>query len=157
MIVWKQRLPSVIYYISPSFSLTNRLHQGCTIVPTPFSLYLNRMIECWWDCYKARGVKVFYKYGGKLVGERTRKRLSYGITELLFADDGVIVCFTRQDMEEAARVFDEVAAEFGLTVNMVKTKLFIAGSNLEEGDLALLYIFGQLVEQVQSFKYWVLL
>ena len=37
-------------------------------------------------------------------------------------------------MEEAARVFDEVAAEFGLTVSVVKTKLLDAGSNLEEGD-----------------------
>ena len=49
--------------------------------------------------------------------------------------DGVIVRCTRQDMEEAAKVFDEVAAEFGLTVSVMKTKL-VAGSNLEEGDLA---------------------
>ena len=42
----------------------------------------------------------------------------------------------RQDIEEAARVFDEVAAEFGLTVSVLKTMLLDAGSNLEEGDLA---------------------
>ena len=76
---------------------------------------------------------MFYKYGEKLVGERTRKSLSFEITELPFADDGVIICCTRQDMEEAARVFDEVAAEFGLTVSVVKTKLLVAGRNLEEG------------------------
>ena len=35
-------------------------------------------------------MKVFYKYGGKLVGERTRKPWSFEITELLFADDGVV-------------------------------------------------------------------
>ena len=96
---------------------------------------------------------MFYKYGGKLVGERTRRPLSFEITELLFADDGVIVCCMRQEMEEAVRVFDEVAAEFGLTVSVVKTRLLVAGSNLEEGDLAPLYIRGQLVKQVQSFKY----
>ena len=56
-------------------------------------------------------------------------------------------------MEEAARVFNDVAAEFALIVSVVKTKLLVAGSNLEEGDLAPLYIRGQLVEQVQSFKY----
>ena len=49
-----------------------------------------------------------------LGSERTRKPINFEITELLFADDGVIVCCTRQDIEEAARVFDEVAAEFGL-------------------------------------------
>ena len=45
--------------------------------------------------------------------------LSFDITELLFADDGVIVCCTSQDMEDTARVFDEDAAEFGLTVSVV--------------------------------------
>jgi len=93
---------------------------------------------------------MFHKHGGKLVGERTRKPLNFEITELLFTDDSVIVCCTRQDMEEATRVFDEAAAEFGLTVSVVKTKLLVAGCNLEEEDL---YIRGQLVEQVQSFKY----
>ena len=44
---------------------------------------------------------MFSKHGGKLVGERTRKPLSFEITELLFGDNGVIVCCTRQDMEEA--------------------------------------------------------
>jgi len=52
------------------------------------------VIECCWGRYKAQGVKVFYKYGGKLVGERTRKPLSFEITELLFTDDGVIICRT---------------------------------------------------------------
>ena len=66
----------------------------------------------------------------------------------------MIVSCTRQDMEEAAKVFNEVAAEFGLTVSVVKTKLLVAGSNLsEEEDLAPLQICFQLVEWVQSFKY----
>jgi len=78
------------------------------------------MIQCTLGQYgEAQGVKVFYKYGGKLVGKRTRKPLSFKITELLFANDGVIVCCTRQDMEEVARVFDELAAEFGLAVSVV--------------------------------------
>ena len=68
-----------------------------------------------------------YKYGGKLLGERTRKPLSF---ELLFVDDGVIVSCTRQDMEQATK-FDEVAAMFELTLSVVKTTLFVAGSNLK--------------------------
>jgi len=70
-------------FTSPSFSITNRLCQGCTIAPTLFALYLNQVIECWRDFCKAWGVKVFNKYGGKFVGERTRKPLSFEITELL--------------------------------------------------------------------------
>ena len=56
-------------------------------------------------------------------------------------------------MEEDGRVYDEVVEVFGLTVSVVKTKLLFAGSNFEDGDLAPLYSHGQLVEQVQSFKY----
>ena len=56
---WEQRFSS---FTSASFSVTNGLCQGCTIAPT---LYLNQVIECWWD-RKAWGVKVFYKHGGKL-------------------------------------------------------------------------------------------
>jgi len=112
-------------FTSLSFSVTNGLCQGCTIAPTLFALYLNQVIECWWGHCKSQGVKVFYKYGGKLVGKRTRKPLSFEITELIFADDGVIIRFMRQDMKEAARVFDEVAAEFGLTVSVVKAKLLL--------------------------------
>ena len=56
-------------FTSPSFNVTYGLHQGCTIPPT---LFLNRVIECWWGRCKAWGVKVFYKYDGKLVGKRTR-------------------------------------------------------------------------------------
>jgi len=33
-------------------------------------------------------------------------------------------------------------------VSVVETKLLVTGSNLEEGDLAPLYICGQLVEQI---------
>jgi len=33
---------------------------------------------------------MLYKYGGKLVGERTRRPLSFEITELFFADNGVL-------------------------------------------------------------------
>ena len=57
---------TVSIFTSPSFSVTIRLRQGCTITPTLFALYLNQVIESLWGCCKAQGVKVFYKYGGKL-------------------------------------------------------------------------------------------
>ena len=89
----------------------------------------------------------------KVSWSKTRKPLSFEISELLFADDGVITSCTRPDVEEAAHMFDEVAAEWGLTVSVIKTKLLIASWNLEKQDFAPLYIHGQLVEQEHSFKY----
>jgi len=41
---------------SSPFNVVDGLHQGCTFTPTLFTLYLNRVIECWWDCCKAQGV-----------------------------------------------------------------------------------------------------
>jgi len=55
-------------------------------------------------------------------------------------------------MEEVARVIDEVASEF---VNVVMTKLLIAGCDLEEEYIAPLYIHGQLVEQVKNLGFFV--
>ena len=92
-----------------------------------FTLYLNWVNERWWDRRRVQDVKVFYKYDGKLVGKAP---LSFKLTELLFADDGAILCYTRQDIKEAARVVDETAAEFGLTISVVKTKLLVAGCHL---------------------------
>jgi len=40
---------------SPSFRVTNGLHQGCTIAPILFALCLNCVIECWWDRCKVQG------------------------------------------------------------------------------------------------------
>ena len=39
---------TVSSFTSPSFSVTNGLHQGCIIAPILFALYLNWVIECWW-------------------------------------------------------------------------------------------------------------
>ena len=48
--------------------------------------------------------------------KRTRKPSSF---ELLFADDGVVVRLTREDMDEAAGILGDVAADWGLTISAV--------------------------------------
>ena len=68
---------------------------------------------------------------------------------LLFADDGV----NRKDMEEAVSILDDIITDWGLTISVAKTKLLIAGINLEKGDLGPLCIKGQLVDRVLSFRY----
>ena len=68
-------------------------------------------------------MEVLYKYGGKLVGERTRRPLKTTVTELQFADDAAIVGSSREEIERAARTLDEVASEWGLTLSLPKTGL----------------------------------
>ena len=52
------------------------------------------------------------RYCTRLVGERTRRPSSFVITECLFADDAALICSSREDMVKAARIFEEVTAEF---------------------------------------------
>ena len=42
----------------------------------------------------------------------------------------------------AARIFEEVTAEFGLTLSIPKTKLLVAGVNLTAEDVASLELGG---------------
>ena len=68
-----------------------------------------------------------YKIGGKLVGERTRRPLSFTVSECSFADDVALVCSSREDIFVAAKIFEEVSAGWGLTLSVPKTKLLVAG------------------------------
>ena len=138
---------------APSFQVRNGLHQGCTIAPTLFILYFKLIIWCWLSCCDTAGIEVQYKMGGKLVGERTRRPSSFVISECLFADDAALICSSRADMDVAARIFEGVTAEFGLTLSILETKLLVAGVHLTTGDLASLELGGGSVEVVKEFKY----
>ena len=138
---------------APSFQVRNGLRQGCTIAPMLFILYFELVIRCWLSRCDTAGIKVLYKIGGKLVGERTRRPSSFVISECLFADDAALICSSRADMDVAARIFEEVTAEFGQTFSILKTKLLVAGVHLTTGDLASLELGGGSVEVVKEFKY----
>ena len=101
---------------APPFEVRNGLRQGCTIAPTLFILYFEQVIQCWLHRCNAVGIEVLYKIGGKLVGERTRRPSLVQLNECLFADDAALICTSRSDMFIAAKVFEEVTKEFGLTL-----------------------------------------
>ena len=102
---------------------------------------------------QAVGVEVQFKLGGRLVGERTRRPSSFVLSECLFADDAALMCSCSEDMVLAARMFDEVASELGLTLSVPKTKLLVTGIGLTDDDLAPLDLHGGVVEVVDEFKY----
>ena len=94
-----------------------------------------------------------YQNGGKLVGERIRRPLTFTVSECLFADDAALVCSSREDMFVAAKIFEEVPAGWGLTLSVPKSKLLVAGVELCPVDLAPLQLNGGAVEVVREFKY----
>lgn len=62
------------------------------------------------------------------------------------------VSTTRDSIERAAHVLDRVTSEWRLKMNMLKTKLMVAGVQREE-DLWPIYIIGEPIEAVKGFKY----
>ena len=86
------------------------------------------------------------------MGERTRRHSTLAVIELLFDDDAAAVSTTREGIERAAHVFDEVTSEWGLKMNMPKTKLMVADVQCEE-DLRPVYIKGEPRDALKEFKY----
>ena len=108
---------------------------------------------CWRATCAGLGVKLLYKCGGKLVGERIRAPMSSLVTELCFADDEVITASTREDITKATVELQQVTAECGLTISFPKTKLMVAGRGIIESDVVPLCIGSSVVDTVQSFRY----
>ena len=122
------------------------------IAPSLFNLYFNLVIsQLRKKCADFR-VDVLYKCGGKLVGDRTRKPDKLKLSELLFADDAAAVGNSRRSMKAAATVLEGLISAWGLSLNIPKTKLLVAGTSLSE-DLQPLQLAGGNVECVTDFKY----
>ena len=68
--------------LTPGSEVSNRLSQGCVIVPSLFNLYFNLVISQW-----RKKCADLVKCGGKLDGERTRKPDKLKLSVFLFADD----------------------------------------------------------------------
>ena len=140
--------------ITPEIEVRNGLRQGCTIAPTLFNLYFNLVVSCWRERCQSCGVNILYKCGGKLVGERTTRPSTLRVTELQFADDAAAVGTSREDIVRAAQVLDEVTTEWGLTVNVQKTKMMVAGvPRGSNASLQPISIRGENIEIVTEFKY----
>jgi len=138
---------------SEPFSVRNGLRQGYTISPTLFILYFGLVIDRRVSRCQVVGVEVQFTLGQRLVGERTRRLDSFVPSECLLADDAVLVCSCREDVILAARMFDKVATEFGLTLSVSKTKLLVARIGLTGDHLAPLELEGGVAEVVDRFMY----
>ena len=130
----------------PVVEVNDGLRQGFTIAPSLFNLYFNLVVGAWRSRCQSTGVDVLYKFGGKLVGERTRRPLQKTVTELLFADDAVVVASGREGMERAAYVLDKVTTEWSLTTSLVKTKLLVVSETGSEEAQQPINIHGQSIE-----------
>ena len=98
------------------------------------------------------GMYLRYKLDGKLFRRSIRGAQSVRLSECQFADDTAILASTRQGAEDAIMAYIDVADKFGLTVNLLKTKLLAMGCSLTE-DMAPIVVGGDTIERVDEFPY----
>jgi len=94
-----------------------------------------------------------YTIGGKLVGKHTKRPPPFQLSQFLFADDAALIFTSRSDIFTAAKVFEEVTTEFGLTLTIPKTKLLVAGAHITTNDVPLLEFADGGMEVVKESKY----
>ena len=115
-----------------------------------FSLVIGQ----WQEKCSEFGVDILHKYGGKLVGERSRRSCHLWISELLLADDAATVGTSRRCMEHAVSVLEGLILHWGLTFSIPEMKLLDAGVLCsEEEELSPLKLNGGKAECVTDFKY----
>ena len=144
--------------LSPPVDVRNGLRQGCTMAPTLFNLYVNKVVEMWHrECERLKidvGVTVRYRLNGKLVGQRAAKGdFSCRITEAQFADDAALFAKTRYQMVVALEAFIRVAKHWGLTVSVAKTKMMPVSRHVSADDRLPISTPGGEVESVDRFSY----
>ena len=117
--------------LTEDIEVTNGLKKGCTLAPTLFNLYFSAVVACWSARCLQAGVKVRYRIGRKLVGNRTAnsRLLEINMTKSQFADDVAVFAATREALEQVAAKLVNTAANWGHTVSLEKTKLLTLGSS----------------------------
>ena len=119
------------------FDVCNSLRQGCVIAPTLFNLYFVLVKEQWRVKCSEFGVDVQYNYGGKLVGEWTRRPLTGKITDLLFTDsrylnsstDSIYPSSNTNDLNSSSLPSPPTATNFVFAKLSVSSQHFASFSN----------------------------
>ena len=99
------------------------------------------------------GIYLRYKHDGKLFRRYTKKAEETWLTDCQFADDAALLATTRENAERAMKEYLQVAEDFGLSVNIAKTKLMVTGRQATEEDRAPLHVSNTVIECVAEFPY----
>ncbi|XP_044745745.1 uncharacterized protein LOC123307480 [Coccinella septempunctata] len=103
--------------LSPTFTVTKGLRQGCCLSTTLFKIYLNEALKRWRRSCHGMGIQL------------TDDTALY---TLHFADDQVVIAQDKEDLEFMSRRLFEEYQNWGLTVNLRKTKYMCVGGEKEK-------------------------
>ena len=103
------------------------------------------------------GIDVGFRHGRKLVGDRTARLEVVRVKESQFADDTAIYMQHRSQaaIQQSAKDFISTTDNWGLTVNISKTKGMISDMNaLHDGStVTALDVGSESIEMVEYFPY----
>ena len=129
------------------------------MAPVLFNLYLTLVLERWGMAMEyvdpATGMELMLNINGDLFpSSRCRRTPSRAfLSDFEYADDAILIATARPSAVLSLTTFCNVAHDFSLTVNTVKTKFLVAGHGMLEGDCESIDINGSPVEHVEIFPY----
>ena len=127
--------------ISEWFSVNVGLRQGCVLSPWLFNVYMDGVVREVSMRTHGKGVEMCDS-----VGSRWR------VSQLLYADDTVLMADSAEDLQCLLSEFGSVCERRKLRVNVNKSKVLVCSSNERRMDLNL-NLNGEILEEVNSFKY----
>ena len=119
--------------MSQEVDIRKGVRHGCVLSPTLFNLYTETIFR---HISNVKGVTV----GGR------------NINNLRYADDTVLLAENEKDLQELRTIIQNKSAEFGLNMNVKKTKVMVISSK----DMVLtaqISLDGVILEQVKQFTY----
>jgi hypothetical protein len=112
------------------FPMSTGVRQGCPMSPTLFNVFMDFMARLVTSRCKQQGVRGFhvaFRISGQLVEPPCRADECIALLLLLYADDLALLADSREGLEAAMGVLQQVAAEWGMVINYPKTKAVAFG------------------------------
>ena len=128
MIKFNNKLPKLV-------EINKGVYQGCHLSPTPFNIYLDKIITNWQK--------------QDLTGIKLSKNQQ--LSKLLLVDDQVIIADTEDNLQKAAHKLNQIITEYGLTISVQKTK-WIAFKGRDPVRPKIV-IDNKIIEKVKLFNY----